>query len=334
MAVYKHKEFLAAYLERYTDMKTYTLAKLIFDEHSHLFKNIQQVRNILNYYRGSKGKAVRKLATHPRELNYDTNTTLNDMLKGMESKAEGLKVFDIPKRCKKMLYLTDIHIPYQHDKSLLAALKYGLECEVDSIFLGGDILDMYSVSSHEKNPDKPSIREEFEMARMFFAKLRELFPFVSIYYLEGNHEKRWKRYLASKASELFGSPEFDLPIILRLGEFNIQWIPNGTLVRHGNLNIIHGNEFKGGGGINVARSLYLRSKANMIAGDKHKTNNNIENTINGDTIRTYSVGCLCDLNPEYIPFGHTIWNHGFAIIERSENDFIVHNKRIENGVVV
>lgn len=323
-------KLVVKYLKKYPDMKDYTLGKLMYEENPHMFKSIDTARNAIRFRRGHYGKAKAIDRTFITPKNYDTN---NSPIK-ITNRAPKLKIFTLPTTIKNVLFLTDIHVPYQDDLALNLAITYGLEKKVDCIWLNGDIMDMYGASDHEKLPDHAMIHEEFEAMHDFLTQLRKLFPKAQIYYKEGNHERRWTRLLMRKAQELIGMKEFELNIILKLEEFKIHWIANETLVKFGDLNVIHGNEFKGGGGVNPARALYMRAKANIIAGDKHKTGENIENNLNDELVTTYSVGCLCDLNPKYIPFGHTIWNVGFAYIEMKNNKAKVHNFRIHNNKIL
>jgi hypothetical protein len=107
------------------------------------------------------------------------------------------------------------------------------------------------------------------------------------------------------------------------------------LCKFGKLNVIHGNEFKGGGGINPARALFLKAKTDVICGDKHITNTRPENTLDGNIIYVHIVACLCELNPGYMPFGHTLWNNGFAHISlHGKGEFSVRNFRIHNGKIL
>jgi len=182
---------------------------------------------------------------------------------------------------------------------------------------------------------KAAIKEEFEICEAFLQHLRKRFPKAVIYWLEGNHERRWLRYLARQVPELWGDEYFTIPERMKLREKHILWIPNGTLCKFGKLNVIHGNEFKGGGGVNTARTLFLRAKTSAIAGDKHRTAENTEGDLNGKIITTWGVGCLCEMNPEYMPFAHTAWNHGFAHISMlGKGDFHVRNYRIHNNKIL
>jgi predicted phosphodiesterase len=319
-----------SYLEQYVDMPTLTLAKLVYKENKLHFTGVENCRKIIMYYRGKNGIAAReKLVDRVFvEKEYRSFSPYN------KTREHKLEVFKLPTSIKDILFLTDIHFPSYNEKALNAALKFGKKEGVDCIYLNGDILDMYQASDHEKRPDHAQIFEEFEMAREFFSYLRQEFPKATIYYKEGNHEQRWERNLMRNAPMLFGNPEFELKTILRLEEYKIHWISNETLVKIGKLNAIHGNEFKGGGGVNPARALYMRAKSNVIAGDKHKSGENTEGSLDGKIVTTWSVGCLCELNPRYLPFAHTIWNHGFARIRINGDNFHVSNYRIYNGEIL
>jgi hypothetical protein len=50
------------------------------------------------------------------------------------------------------------------------------------------------------------------------------------------------------------------------------------------------------------------------------------------TIRGYSLGCLCELTPEYLEINE--WNHGFAILKRNGNLVQVSNYKIEGNQIV
>lgn len=325
-----YDDILSKYLLEYPHVKDYTLAKKVYEENSHIFLNFESTRSALRARRGHSKSHNVKDKTFYKPLNYDTtNSKIN-----LVNRAPKLEVFNLPTNIKNILFLTDIHIPYQDDIALNLAITYGIENKVDCIWLNGDIMDMYGASDHEKLPDHALIHEEFEAMHDFLGQLRKLFPKAQIYYKEGNHERRWTRLLMRKAQELIGIKEFELNIILKLEELKIHWIANETLVKFGDLNVIHGNEFRGGGGVNPARALYLKAKTNIIAGDKHKTQELFENNLDNNPVKVYCVGCLCDLNPKYIPFGHTIWNLGFAHITIKNNKVSVKNYRIHNNQII
>ena len=313
------------YIKDHPLMKDYTLAKLMYKDHPLLFSSFDAARSRIRYVRGHYGDTHRKQS--PKEfhtpLNHDTKNTFADF----PSSAPKLKIFKLPTAIKNILFLTDIHLPYQDNDALIAALDYGVAQDVDCIWLNGDVMDMYHASSHDKLPSKADIMYEFDFTKSFLQRLRMIYPTQTIYYKEGNHETRWRRLLMKRAPEIIGVAEFELKIILQLEQYKVHWIANETLVKFGSLNVIHGNEFKGGG-MHPAKTLYNKAKTNIIAGDKHRTDVSIQSNLDNDSAKVYSVGCLCDLNPEYYLFGHTTWNHGFAHIKMNGSKFTVGNYRI------
>lgn len=319
------------YILKFPHTSKKSLAKKIFDENELLFKDAEHVRGVIRRITGANGEKHRLTtknilqhhAPHSRENPYGLP----------QSEAVPFEPYILPKANNNILFLTDIHLPYHDINALTLAINYGKEKNINTIFLNGDIMDCYSASFHEQDPKKRDLGYEFEVCRNFLDLLQREFPLAKIFLKEGNHEMRWERYLRVKAPIILDMEEFRLSVILHLREKGIEWIPNKQLVKIGKLNVIHGNEYKGGGGINVARTLWLRAGDNVIAGDKHKTQTGLKTNIDKKTVGTWSVGCLCELNPEYMPFNE--WNLGFAHIEISSNgEFVVHNKSIINGRIM
>jgi predicted phosphodiesterase len=234
----------------------------------------------------------------------------------------------------RILFLSDIHFPYHNEKSLQVALKYGHEQKADCIYLNGDIIDCYQLSSFEKDPKKRRFSYELKQVHKFFEILRREFPKANIYFKEGNHEERYWRFMRIKAPELLDIEAFTLASLLKLGEYNIQYIAGRTKANMGALSVFHGHEFGSStfSPVNVARGLYMRAKANAICGHSHQTSEHTERDVNGKMVTTWSVGCLSELSPDYAPYNK--WNHGFAFITREGSDFRVSNVRIYKGRIV
>jgi hypothetical protein len=317
------------YIQKFPKTSKNSLAELLFNDHPLVFNSKEVARARVRYYYGAHGKEHHKYkqfetqSMHTRENPYGLP----------ESDSVPFEPYKLPKANNNILFLSDIHLPYHDIKAITLALDYGKEKNVNTIYLNGDIMDFYKASFHEQDPRKRDLKGEFDTAREFIDLLKKHFPTAKIFYKEGNHCQRWSRYLRVKAPAVLGMEEFELPTILRLGEKGVTWIPNRQLVQMGKLNAIHGNEYKGGGGINVARTLWLRAGDNVIAGDKHKTQSGLKTNIDKSVTGTWSVGCLSELNPDYLPFNE--WNLGFAHITiESNGQFSVHNKTIINGKVM
>lgn len=232
----------------------------------------------------------------------------------------------------KILLLNDVHIPYHDRNAVLSALSYGREQNVDLIYLNGDIVDFYAVSRWSKNPDKQLLKKEVQMSHNFFAGLRKMFPKARIVFKSGNHENRFERYIIDVAPALFGMEGFDIPSILKLNDYGIDYVDDKTITIAGELNILHGHEVKFGG-INVARSMYLKSSANVIFGHFHVSQEYTQRTLQGKLHGCWAIGCLCDLKPDYHAINN--WNHGFAIINvNKDGSFEVESKKIMSGKIV
>ena len=237
--------------------------------------------------------------------------------------------------------ISDAHWPF-HDLrrdadgnfygAYLTALQELKTAGVQSVVLNGDMMDCYQLSAHEKTEVKRSWRWELDVGKKMLAHLRTFFgDGVRIVYREGNHEERFQRYLARKASELQGS--IDIEAMLGMREHGIEWMPNRGKMTIGKLWVDHGHEWFGGGGVVPARNFRMKAQENILVGHVHRTSQDlIRKPLDGSFISGWSVGCLCDLNPHYAP--RNGWNHGFAIVDLSPNgNFTVHNRTIINGVV-
>lgn len=321
------------YLRRHPAMPRLTLAKLIMKEQPGLYANITSCRSAIQYYTGAQGDKSR---THPVKhgLMRPKGMAGADAWEAMmpESWSEPIIPFVMPKAMRSVLVLSDIHVPFHEPSALAAAIEYGIKVRPDAVMLNGDTLDFYGVSDHEKDPRKVKWHEELEACREALKMIRSAFPNVPVYFKEGNHEYRMERYLMKHAQLLLGMAEFELPTLLRLGESGIEYIRNKRPVYAGSLTIGHGDEWRGAGGVNPARWLSLRAGESMVIGHFHRTSQHIERTVRQTVRGWWSTGCLCELQPHYMPFNN--WNHGFAIVHLNEDgSFEVDNKTIIQGKV-
>jgi hypothetical protein len=169
----------------------------------------------------------------------------------------------------------------------------------------------------------PSLADEIQMARDFFEWLRVIFPEpIPIIYKLGNHEERWEHYLYQKAGEFValleeGSNITGLDKFLHLDRFKVIPIQGRQKMALGKLKVVHGHEFGRSvfSPVNPARGLFNRAKYSAVIGHHHQSSSHSEGTLDGSQIVCYSIGCLCHLSPDYMPFGELKWNHGFAIVE-------------------
>lgn len=312
---------------RFKDTPTLTLAKKLYKENPSLYNDVERARSYIRVIRGKNGNQNREESDSSL---YDNEIRSKNPFDLPEPIIERANVWNLPKSIRKVLIMSDVHIPHNDNKAIKAAIKYGKDNNVDAVFLNGDILDFYQLSFHEKDPRVTSIAKELELGRQFLAYLRQEFPTQKIYYIPANHEARLERYLRVKAPELLDVAEFQLDVLLRVAEYKVEWIPYGSKCYMGKLLVEHGDKIKGSGGVNPARTLYTKLKRHAICGHFHRSTESTERIYDDEVIVNYSVGCLCDLEPNYLPVNNH--NHGCALVEvQLDGTFTVNNKKIVNG---
>jgi hypothetical protein len=320
------------YLKNYPKMPLLALAKLMNKKEPNLFPDIENARKLAQKY-ASSGSNINprdKYGVKRDKKGVAGQDAWEDMMP--ETQHESLEPWVCPKSIKSILILSDVHIPYHSEASVRLAIQHGIDNNVDAVLLNGDIMDMYSASQHEKDPRKRDLKNEIDQTKQFLSMLRKAFDGKPIYYRAANHEHRLERYLMKYAEILLGMPEFELPTLLGLGALGIEYIKPQVPMYLGKLTALHGDEYRGAGGVNPARWLSLRTGDNSMVGHFHRTSTHFDRTVRGDTRGWWSIGCLCAIDPDWLRF--TQWNHGFAIVHmNTDGSFEVENLTIVNGKV-
>lgn len=234
-----------------------------------------------------------------------------------------LKPFKI-QNATNVLIISDTHFPYHDKKAIETAIDN--KDNIDTIILLGDMMDFYQLSSFAKDPSLPTVRDELKICKDFLKYLREKFPHAQIIYYEGNHEIRLNRYIFTHAPVLYGIENITMSTLLDLHILNINYVENGIGLKIGALHLLHGNEAGCRGGVNIARTMLLKTNDNCAFGNFHKTQSHSGRDLDGGEFVNFAIGCLCGMKPKYLPINQ--WNLGFAIVEMHKNEFDFQNKRI------
>lgn len=308
------------------EMPTHKLARIMYAENKLKFKNVEDARTNLRYIEGKNGrtskvKRTELIRTEARPINpYNLPPT--------EETAYEPFIFSGHKRIG---ILSDIHLPYHNIEALTEALTYIKKNKVDAVLLNGDTLDCHMLSRYVRDPKKRDFKYEIDTLKMFFDKL-DLILGCKIYFKIGNHEARYQQFLYQKASELVGIEDFEFSNLIKARERGVQMINSNQFMKMNELNGIHGHEYFGiTSPVNIARGLYMKGKVSAFQGHNHQTSEHTETDMNGKITTTWSVGCLSELHPAYMPLNK--WNWGFAMVDLDANgrDYEFHNKRIFNG---
>jgi predicted phosphodiesterase len=237
----------------------------------------------------------------------------------------------LPEEIKKVGVLSDIHFPYHSLEALTIAIKHLRQENIDCLYLNGDIMDFYSISRHEKDKDLRDFKREVDMSRDFLKKLRDLFPYIPIYYKLGNHENRWAKSLQTQAEEFAQLHDLQFDIFFHLDKLQFNVVNDWQGMEMGDLLVLHGHELYGAGGVNPSQNLMNKTLCNTLMGHVHRTSTTQKKNGFKEYVNTYTTGCLTVLSPKYMPF--SMHNHGFAIVEIQDGKSKVKNLMIKDGKI-
>lgn len=223
--------------------------------------------------------------------------------------------------------ISDVHLPYHDRRTIETAVREWKGRGVAGILLNGDILDFYQISRFSRDPSKPRVKAEIEKGRQFFDYLRSEFPRARLVFKFGNHDERLGNFLADRAPELFDLDDIHLPALLRVKDYGVECVADKRVIMLGKLPVIHGHEYRGGGGVMPSRWLFIRAFSNAMLGHFHQPTNFTVRTLDDRELGVWSTGCACYLHPSYAPFNQ--WAHGWATVEvGGGGSFQVENRRL------
>lgn len=323
------------------EMPTLKLARIMYKQNKIVFKDVEEARDKLRYIEGKRGgkSSVNKKLIDKRFVVTESRP-LNPykLPQSDESKYEPYII-----KGKRIGGLFDIHCPYHSMEALTVAIKELKKAKIDCLLLGGDFWDFHGLSRFIKDPRKRKFGEEIqigiELLKVFQKELK-----CKIVYKLGNHCERLQHFIWQKWGELDQLTDLEeikditLENIVkkRLPNLDIDFVDEKRIIKANDLNIVHGHEFASSimSPVNIARGLYLRAKANSVCGHHHRSSEHTEMNMEGKIVTTWSVGCLSELHPQYMPINS--WNHGFLIVDLDEDgkNFFVHNKRIFKGKIL
>ena len=295
------------------------LAELLLYRHPEVYKDSDSARSAIKYVTGVHGTHAAKI--EPFKLKIPLPEA-NDYSKVIVKE-------------KRIGLLPDLHFPYYDKQATEAAINGLINWKPDCIVLTGDSLDCYHGSDFVKDPRMRDLAYEFDMVRSFINQLIETFPNTRIIYKMGNHEERYEKQIIQRVPQFVNLKWMTFEVGLHWEQnYKIEVVKNKRIIKAGHLNILHGHEFSKGfiAPVNVARGFYLKAKTNVIAGHHHRVSEHLETDINGKVIGAWSLGCLCELHPNYMPIN--CWQHGFATVEIDGDDFLVKNHKIVKGKIL
>ena len=319
----KKSDIVKAYLREHPDSPNRTIAKYLKQRYPGVWDTENAVETMVRYYRGKAGAKNKKYRKGKEQF---------PTIPPASRKRKGVIRLTTTGR---WLVLSDLHVPYHDVKAVESALRHGIDNGCDHLLINGDALDAYQQSRWVKDPNLRNTDKEIETLSQLLKAFEGYFD-QKVYKI-GNHEERIEHYLFMNAPKMVGISKWSLTDCLQK-ELDIpdwQMIASKQLYRLGKLNAYHGHELPRGltNPVSVGRGVWLRTKQTGFTSHWHSTSTHIET--NGAKTKTwvcFSLGCLCDLHPDYAPVNG--WNHGFAMVDiGAGGSFNEINCRINNGEV-
>lgn len=324
MPTTKKGKIVRATLERFPDVSSLAVSRYLINEYGEVFDHdIQKARELVRYHRGLK-KGGHNFTPLPVRHNIKPPQTQ--------------RTLRTPYDLSPGLWLTfaDVHVPFHEMKPIEAMIKHAQTWKIDGIFIDGDFQDCEAASFWMPTKKRNFDLEIEATIDMFDFINAELKPKKRVY-KPGNHEDRLPRLFANKMPEIGMSMGGIVAQTEVLGfeSRQIEYLDSLQVVMAGKLPIFHGHELRYSSVVNPARGLFLKLKSWGMTAHSHRSSEHTETNLAGTVLTTWSIGCLCNLSPDYFPYANN-WNWGFALVNvEKDGNFEVVNKRVlPSGVVV
>lgn len=212
---------------------------------------------------------------------------------------------------KKVVFVSDIHAPFQDEASIKACLSFIKFWKPTEIIFMGDVVDFYAISRFNKDPNRAlQLQKELDIAHHILKRFCQSAPQAKKIFLKGNHEYRLQKYLWSNAPELSNLRSLTVPEQLHLKDLGIQYIDNGKITKNGMV-IKHGNIVRKFAGYS-AKGEFENCGISGVSAHTHRLGQ-YWHTHEGGIFTWIECGCLCDMKAEYMEGKVANWQHGFGI---------------------
>ena len=219
---------------------------------------------------------------------------------------------------RRILEMSDLHVPYHDMHAIELMVRIIGVWQPNRIIINGDAVDFYDVSAFDKNPDQirsGGLQREIDELGAILAEINRAKPAdATVDMTPGNHEDRLRRYLW-RHSELFGLHVLELPTLLELDRYGVNYYPDEIALAGGGLIVKHGSIVRKAGGMSALAELEAEKYAvSTITGHTHRIGSTMIRTRRA-LIGGWEGGCLCGLHPEYVR--NPNWQQGLSLVTES-----------------
>lgn len=214
-------------------------------------------------------------------------------------------------KLEPILIVSDAHIPYHDKKAFALMLGVAKDLKPKHIYIIGDFVDFYAVSSHSKSPKRSlQLAEELKAGEAALDQLDKLGAENKVY-IGGNHEDRMQRYLQDKAPELFDV--VSVPDLLHLKQHGWEYVPYKKHTKLGKMHFTHDVGSAGRNAIFKCLDTYQHS---VVTGHTHRLAYIVEGNAVGESKVSAQFGWLGDSRSvDYMQHAKVLkdWALGFGV---------------------
>jgi predicted phosphodiesterase len=218
-----------------------------------------------------------------------------------------------------MIAFSDIHAPFQDGRAIDLLCQIIEFIKPDTLINMGDWVDFYALSTFDKEPSRiTKLQEELDGAFSIAQMINGVrIDGSKVMVLEGNHERRLRRYLA-KHPELSSLNALVFENLLRLNELG--WSVSKEVDRvnflNGRLRLKHGEFARKHSAYSAKAELEnVRFQINTISGHSHRLGSTYARGPR-HLVGGWEAGCLCSLEPVYKR--DPDWHQGCVVVEISD----------------
>lgn len=229
----------------------------------------------------------------------------------------------------KILVLPDIHVPYQNDEAIEAAIKLGEEFQPDEIVQLGDLLDCYTLSRYSRSATRHgNIADEIVQAKNLLNEIKTRTGAKRATFIEGNHEARIRKYIMDKCPDLAQLKALRVDHMLELADIGWDFIPEHKFYQVNDVFFTHGEYAN----MHSAKKHIDEYRVTVIHGHTHRITSRYHRGLD-KTIVGVEMGFLAsfDVGAEFVKKAN--WQHGVGTVVMNGNDHWVNAHHIRNGKV-
>lgn len=241
---------------------------------------------------------------------------------------------------KRVVVLSDLQIPYQHDKTVDATLEFIQDYKPDELWCVGDELDAPEPSRWNKGMAgeyAETLQDSIDLTHDIMARYRKALGNKPFYIQRSNHTDRIDTYMRKYAPAFMSLKSLEIEELLGYGKLKINYLHKmhellpGWVMAHGD----EGKLSQSPGA--TALSLAKRLGKSVVCGHTHRVGLQHETVgMYGKTNTLFGleVGHMMDMKQaDYLSAGTANWQHGIGILVQSGNKVTPYAVPIVNGEI-